>query len=219
MAPPPPRPILERPPFSMPPFRLAVRVAASGREAREVGNILHRTRVGTRGSLYDTIRPASERAAAVYNMGATETPPRSGAVHYDIFYSPRPDAPEPATTPPSVLVPRLQRATVRIAKGKQPVRRQHRQQDGHRLLEADGPGERRPAQDERREETQLDTVRLVVGDAVAAEGVCWRGGQRALDRDKKPARKTTYRADRPLSRRSHSACSWSARIRWFRRRP
>ena len=145
MAPPPPRPILERPPFSMPPFRLAVRVAASGREAREVGNILHRTRVGTRGSLYDTIRPASERAAAVYTMGATETPPRSGAVHYDIFYSPRPDAPEPATTPPSVLVPRLQRATVRIAKGKQPVRRQHRQQDGHRLLEADGPGERRPA--------------------------------------------------------------------------
>ena len=64
-----------------------------------------------------------------------------------------------------------ERTTERIPKRKKPVRRNQGQQDGDRLPKLDRPGDRRPAQSERCEETQLDAVGLVVCDPVASEAV------------------------------------------------
>ena len=161
----PPRPIPERPPFSIPSFRFALRVAASGREAREATHCTTQELGHVGRCTIQYARQARERRLCI--TWGLQKPRRAPGLYIMISF---------IHLPPSVLVPRLQRATVRIAKGEQSVCRKHRQQDGHRLLEADGPGERRPAQNNGREEAQLDAVGLVVGDAVAAEAVCWRGG-------------------------------------------
>lgn len=61
-----------------------------------------------------------------------------------------------------------------IAECKQAVRREQRQHNRHGLPEPDRPGERRPAQDDGREETQLDAVGRAGVDTVAAEAVWCR---------------------------------------------
>jgi hypothetical protein len=71
------------------------------------------------------------------------------------------------TTP----TPDLQRPTERIAEGEQTIRGKYGEHDGHRLPEADGAREGGTTKDERREKAQLNTIGLVVRDAVAAEAV------------------------------------------------
>lgn len=65
----------------------------------------------------------------------------------------------------------LQSAPERITEGVKPIRREDRQQDGDWLLRPDRPGNRGTSQDNRREKTELNAVRLAILDAVASEGI------------------------------------------------
>lgn len=60
----------------------------------------------------------------------------------------------------------------RVAKRKQSIRGQDGEDNGHRLAETDGAGNRGAAEDKRREKTELDAIRLIVGDAVATKTIC-----------------------------------------------
>jgi hypothetical protein len=181
------------------------------------------TRAGVR---YETKRPASGGCITWELQSARHAP---GCM---IMISPiHPDAPrqKPSTTRTSRTSRTsrtLQGPTESIAKRNQPVRGKNGEHDGHGLPEADRPGERRAAQDEGGEETQLDAVGLAVVDAVAAQAVWWKDGGLAgalLPQTRCQAageqKEMAHKEDRLPSPRSGWVRSWSARIRWLRRRP
>lgn len=95
---------------------------------------------------------------------------RQCLVHYDILCRLSPLAPTRRSQTPS------QTAIDGAPKGSEPIRRKAGQHDGNRLPKPESAGERCAAQDERREETKLDAVGLVVCDAVASEAVCEASG-------------------------------------------
>lgn len=66
----------------------------------------------------------------------------------------------------------LSRVLVGLAEGNGTKGGQHTEEDRDGLLEADGAGNGRAAEDDRGEEAQFHAVRLAVLDAIATEAVC-----------------------------------------------
>ena len=72
----------------------------------------------------------------------------------------------------SLSVAPLQPPAESRAEHVESVQRDNAQGDRDRLLQADGSGDGRTAEDDGGQEAELDAIRLVVLDLVAAKGIC-----------------------------------------------